>query len=219
MKTLTYVFAFIFIKYFLKKLILGIIFFFLAYFGIEDLKILRPAIGQQDYEITQQVSIEAINSELGQERLLRYRLSNTGVKPLHIKISAQSKGDPIEHKIGSTFKVYSVSADPRDISIQATKPYQNLLILNVKEIPAGLGLDIYFSDKGKNENYFNGLTIEIDSLDKDNLYMHDKNVSPFKLMLIRFSKLFLICLSTSAISIMLFGIISNAIRDHSEITP
>lgn len=218
MKIFTQFFIFLFIKYFFKKLILGIFLFMLAYFGLDDLKILRSAIGQQDYEFTQQVDIENFNSEMGSQRRLRYRLSNTGINPLLITVNAQSKDDIIEYKVGSTFKIYSVTADPRNITVKPSRPYQNYLTLEVKEIPAGLGLDIYFLENEKSYSYFNELSIETDTTTEHGVYIHDKNISPIKIMLMRFSKLFLICLSTSAISVMFFGVIINAIRDHSDIT-
>jgi hypothetical protein len=158
-----------------------------------------------------------LESELGPERVLKYRVSNTGIESLPLKINAQSLGEEINYKLGSIFKIYSVTADQRRVEVKSTRPYQNYLILDVTEIPAGLGLEIYFLDKNDNQGYFNNLAIEIDGSAVDGLYKHERNVSPAKLMLVRFSILFFICLTTSAVLFMFFGLIANVIQGSREL--
>lgn len=210
-------FVFIFIKSFLKKLLVGMALFVIAYLGLDDLKILKSAIGQQDYEVAQQIEIEMQKSELGSERVLKYRVSNTGIKSLALKIKAQSISEKIDYKQGSVFKIYSVTADQRDVEIKPVRPYQNYLVLDVAEIPAGLGLEIYFMDKPDNQNYFNDLDIKIDGALIAGMYEHELNVSPIKIMMVRFSLLFLICLTTSAVLFVCFNFIVGVIQEAREL--
>lgn len=206
------IFFYVFIKSFLKKVLVGIALFLIAYFGMDEMKVLKSVIGQQQYEIAQQMDIEMQKSEFGSERVLRYRLSNTGVRPLSLKLNILSEREKIDYKLADVFKIYSVSADQRSINVTAHRPYQNYLILNVSEIPAGLGLELHFLDVPSNQSYLNGLNIEIDSPEGLALYMHDMNYSPVKIMTLRFSLLFLICLATSSILFMAFGFISSIVQ-------
>lgn len=217
MNFLIRLFVFIFIKSFVKKLFVGMALFVIAYFGMDDLKILKTAIGQQDYEVAQQIEIEMQKSELGSERVLVYRVSNTGIKPFPLTISIQSASEKIDYKLAGVFKIYSVAADQRGIEVKPAKPYQNSLVLAVAEIPAGLGLEIYFLDKVDSQNYLNNLNIKIDGSAIEGLYEHEINVSPIKIMMVRFSLLFLICLTTSAVLFMFFGFVVNVIQEAREL--
>jgi hypothetical protein len=211
------IFFYLFIKSFLKKILVAIALFLIAYFGMDEMKVLKSVIGQQEYEIAQQMDIEVQKSEFGSERVLRYRLSNTGIRPLSLKLNIQSEEEKIDYKLADVFKIYSVSADQRSINVSAHRPYQNYLILNVSEIPAGLGLELYFLDVPSNQSYLNGLNVEIDSPESLGLYMHEMNYSPVKIMTLRLSLLFLICLATSSILFMAFGFISSLVQGVREL--
>jgi hypothetical protein len=211
------IFFYFFIKSFLKKMLVGIALFLIAYFGMDEMKILKSVIGQQEYEIAQQMDIEMQKSEFGSERVLRYRMSNTGIRPVSLKLNIQSKGEKIDYKQADIFKIYSVSADQRSINVSADRPYQNYLILSVSEISAGLGLELYFLDIPSNQNYLNNLKVEIDSPESLGLYVHGMNYSPVKIMTLRLSLLFLICLATSSILFMAFGFISSLAQGVREL--
>lgn len=211
------IFFYFFIKSFLKKMLVGIALFLIAYFGMDEMKILKSVVGQQDYEIAQQIDIEMLKTEFGSERVLKYRMSNTGIRPLSLKLNVQSEGEKIDYKQAGAFKIYSVSADQRSINVSADRPYQNYLVLSVSEIPAGLGLELYFLDISSNQSYLNSLNIEIDSPASLGLYKHEMNYSPLKIMTLRFSLLFLICFATSAILFVMFGFISNLVQGVREL--
>ena len=200
-------------KSFLKKIILGIVIFVFAYFGLEDLSILQSAIGVTEYEVTKQIDIEVLNTEMKSTRVIKYRVSNIGVMPISLKLKIGTSEIKPDFELGDVFKIYSNTADPRLVKVTSQRPYRNRLNLNIEDLRPGLGLEIIFPDKRKYLNYLDQLDIKLDISSIPTIFVHKLNRSPFSIMLARYSMLLLICLSTAAIIYSLFRVGVDVLRE------
>lgn len=205
------IFRYIFIKAFIKKVILACIFFVFTYLGLEDLGVLQSAVGTQNFEMTQEISIIRERQGLEYQRALLYRISNTGYRPITIMLEVNTRRSKPQYLLGNVFKIVSNTKNQQALSIKEERPYGNQVVLDIKEIPPGLGLEILFPDKSHIDNYLNGIRIEAVSPPSQALVRHEKNRSPFSIMLLRCALLLAMCMATSVTVFSFLGALFDGV--------
>lgn len=194
-----------FFKSILKKTLVAFLFFVFAYFGLDGFGSLRAVVGERDYEVARQIEIGKKFSRYDSQRFLKYTISNTGLKSVHLILEVESEFDKPLFEFGDVTKIRSSVADQRKLKIAVEWPYHNLAKLDVGNIPPGLGIEIYFFDNPKYQNFFQGLDIRVVPPSDLELFQHELNRSPASIMWIRLAFVFSILYSISCLLHWVWG--------------